>query len=72
LNARIYATVVAAMTWDASAYAGWEPPAEVVDDEVPHLDRGWDSIDDNQVYRFTHHSQEVIGGSQAVFRRRRG
>ena len=35
-------------------------------------DRGWDSIDDNQVYRFTHHSQEVIGGSQAVFSRRRG
>ena len=33
-------------------------------------DRGWDSIDDHQVYRFTHHSQEVIGGSQAVFRRR--
>src|SRR5699024_1417647 len=71
LSARIHAAVVAGLTWDAAAYAGWEPPSDEPD-EVPPADRGWDSIDDNQVYRFTHHSQEVIGGRQAVFRRRRG
>ena len=71
LRVRVHATVLGALTWDEAAYAAWEPPLEPVD-ELPPLDRGWDSIDDNQVYRFTHHSQEVIGGSQAVFRRRRG
>ena len=72
LQVRVHATVVAAMTWDETAYAAWEPPADGTEDEVPPRDRGWDSIDDHQVYRFTHHSQEVIGGSQAVFRRRGG
>ena len=72
VHVRIHATVVAAMTWDEAAYAEWEPPAQGVQDEVPPADRGWDSIDDHQVYRFTHHSQEVIGGSQVVFRRRGG
>ena len=32
------------------------PPVE---DEAPPPDRGWDSIDDHQVYRFTEHCQEV-------------
>ena len=72
LRVRVHVTVVAAMAWDEAAYAAWEPPADEADDEVPPPDRGWDSIDDHQVYRFTHHSQEVIGGSQAVFCRRGG
>lgn len=72
LQARVHATVIEAMTWDEVAYAAWEPPPEPVDEEPPPRDRGWDSIDDHQVYRFTHHSQEVIGGRQAVFRRRGG
>jgi hypothetical protein len=73
VQVRVCATVIAAMTWDeAAAYAAWQPPADRAEDEPPPPDRGWDSIDDHQVYRFTHHSQEVIGGSPAVFRRRGG
>lgn len=69
---RLYATVLAALPCDDDAYAGWEPPRPADEDEPFVVDRGWDAIDDNQVYRFTHHSQEVIGGRQAVFRRRGG
>ena len=72
VHVRIHATVVAAMTWDEAAYAAWQPQRAGTEDEAPPGDRGWDSIDDHQVYRFTHHAQEVIGGSQAVFRRRGG
>jgi hypothetical protein len=72
LRVRVHATVVGALAWDEAAYAGWSPRVKPLEDEVPPSDRGWDSIDDHQVYRFTHHSQEVIGGSQAVFRRRGG
>jgi hypothetical protein len=72
LQVRVCATVIAAMTWDEAAYAAWQPPADRAEDEPPPPDRGWDSIDDHHVYRFTHHSQAVIGGSQAVFRRRGG
>ena len=41
-------------------------------EEAPRRGRSWDGIDDNQSIRFTYHSQEVIGGRQAVFTRRRG
>lgn len=64
--------VISALAWDESSYAAWEPPAPPAEEEVPHLGNGWEGIDDNQVIRFTHHSQEVIGGRQAVFTRRRG
>jgi hypothetical protein len=71
VRVRLQAGVTAVLTWDDQAYAAWSPPV-LDEEELTVLDRGWDSIDDLQVYRFTYHSQEVIGGRQAVFRRRGG
>ncbi len=71
VRVRLRAGVTGVLSWDEQAYAAWSPPL-LVEEELTVLDRGWDSIDDLQVYRFTHHSQEVIGGRQAVFRRRGG
>ena len=72
LRRLVHERVVTAVPCDERAYAAWSPPDPQDHGPDHSWDRGWDGIDDNQVYRFTDHSQEVLGGSQAVFTRRKG